>query len=124
MRISGNEAVGVVRKGRRLVRRCGGVRVVVGEMYTLSCGEMPAVDRRRVLCHLQQIAMYVCHVGLRLPLSDIAVAYGRDRSTVAHACKVIEDRRDNRAYDEFISAVERVVAALFGPLPEDRHGVR
>lgn len=122
MGFSGNEGIG---GGRRWSGgRCGGVRVVVEEMHRLACGELPRADRRRVLCHLQQVAMYVCHVALRMTMADVGAAYGRDRTTVAHACRVIEGRRDNRAYDEFISAVERVVEALSGAVSEDRHEFR
>lgn len=93
---------------------CLGVRVLVDEMHNLASGGRPrsGVARRRSLCHLRQIAMYVCHVVLQMSLTDIGLAFGRDRTTVGHACKVIEDRRDDQAYDEFVSAIERVTAAL------------
>jgi chromosomal replication initiation ATPase DnaA len=86
-------------------------------MYRLVAGELPpGVERRRALCHLRQIAMYVSHVVLRFSFTEIGVAYGRDRTTVGHACKVIEDRRDDRAYDDFVSSIERCAVALFEPL--------
>lgn len=72
-------------------------------------------DRRRMVCHIRQIAMYVCHVALQLPFADIGPAFGRDRSTVSHACHVVEDRRDDPAFDEFVSAIERMVTAVFAP---------
>ncbi|WP_160005404.1 helix-turn-helix domain-containing protein [Rhizobium sp. 18055] len=70
-------------------------------------------DRRRTLCHVRQIAMYVCHVALQIPILEIGVAFGRDRTTVSHACHVVEDRRDDPAYDEFVAAVERTVNSIF-----------
>jgi hypothetical protein len=36
--------------------------------------------------------MYVCH--MRSPPGEIAEAFGVDRTTVSHACHVVEDRRD------------------------------
>lgn len=101
---------------------CQAVRVVVSEMYAILGGRLPLAGRkqRRSLCHVRQIAMYVCHVVLQVSLTDIGLAYGRDRTTVGHACRVIEDRRDDQGYDEFVSAVERVVAAAFG-IGVDRH---
>ncbi|WP_250958450.1 helix-turn-helix domain-containing protein [Rhizobium sp. CG5] len=69
-------------------------------------------DRRRTACHVRQIAMYLCHVVLQLSLSEIGLAFGRDRSTVGHACAVVEDRRDNPAMDELLSALERVTVAF------------
>ncbi|WP_454848671.1 helix-turn-helix domain-containing protein [Rhizobium binxianense] len=70
-------------------------------------------DRRRALCHVRQIAMYVCHVVLQIPLTDIGRAFGRDRTTVGHAGHIVEDRRDDPAFDEFVSAVERTVSSVF-----------
>lgn len=70
-------------------------------------------DRRRTLCHIRQIAMYVCHVALQIPMVEIAIAFGRDRTTVSHACHMVEDRRDDPAYDEFVAAVERTINSIF-----------
>ena len=79
-------------------------------------------DRRRTACHVRQIAMYVCHVALEMPMHDIGEAFGRDRTTVAHACEVVEDRRDDPAFDEFVSAVERISTSVFAPARSFRHG--
>ena len=65
--------------------------------------------------------MYVCHVGLQLTMTDIARGFGRDRTTVGYACARVEDRRDDRAFDSLVSAVERVVATLFGPEGSSAH---
>nr|WP_281978071.1 helix-turn-helix domain-containing protein [Pseudorhizobium flavum] len=78
-------------------------------------------DRRRLACHVRQIAMYVCHVALRISQTDIGEAFGRDRTTVRHACHVVEDRRDDPVFDDFISAIERIVVAVFGTLEVAAH---
>jgi hypothetical protein len=70
-------------------------------------------DRRRLACHVRQISMYVSHVVLQLSLGDVAAGFGRDRTTVGHACHVVEDRRDDAAFDEFVTCVERMVAIVF-----------
>ncbi|WP_411035122.1 helix-turn-helix domain-containing protein [Shinella sp. BYT-45] len=94
---------------------CRIVRQLVLEM-TAMASDRPLWrrDGRRSTCHVRQVAMYVCHVVLRLSLSDIGAAFGRDRTTVGHACNVVEDRRDDAAFDAFVSAVERVVICVFG----------
>lgn len=112
----------VVRKvtlpGRRKVlglrSACNAVRMVAGEILALT-GPRTAFERdqRFLSGHVQQIAMYVCHVALSLPMSDIAQGFGRDRSTVGHACAKVEDRRDDRAFDDLVGTVERVVGAVF-----------
>jgi hypothetical protein len=93
---------------------CRIVSQITAEMIALlSDRVVMRRDHRRLSCHIRQIAMYVCHVALRMPQHDIAVAVGRDRSTVSHACHVVEDRRDDLAFDEFVSLIERLATAVF-----------
>lgn len=101
---------------------CRIVRQVVGEMVLLF-GDRVLVrrDRRRLACHVRQIAMYVCHVALRISQSDVGDAFGRDRTTVRHACHVVEDRRDDPLFDDFVSAAERIVVAVFGTMEVEAH---
>ena len=93
---------------------CAGVRQVTEEALMLA-GERPlaGLDRRRTACHVRQISMYVCHVVLGITMRDIGLAFGRDRTTVSHACGVVEDRRDDPAFDDFIASLERIAAAAF-----------
>lgn len=102
---------------------CRIVRQLVLEM-TAMASERPLWrrDGRRSTCHVRQIAMYVCHVVLQLSLSDIGAAFGRDRTTVGHACNVVEDRRDDASFDAFVASIERVVLSVFGPAGIGSHG--
>ncbi|MCX7304514.1 MAG: chromosomal replication initiator DnaA [Hyphomicrobiales bacterium] len=63
---------------------------------------------------VRQVAMYVSHVVLKLNMSDIGRAFGRDRTTVVHACHLIEDLRDDRDFDRIITTTEKVALAAFG----------
>ena len=93
---------------------CRIVRQVAAEMLMLASDRVQMRrDRRRANCHVRQIAMYVCHVALGISLSDIGQAFGRDRTTVSHACGVVEDRRDDPAFDDFVSALERISTSVF-----------
>lgn len=94
---------------------CRAVRQLVGEVVGLLSDRMLLRrDRRRLNCHSRQIAIYVCHVVLQIQQRDIADAFGLDPSTVSHACHVVEDRRDDSAFDEFVCTIERMVGAVFG----------
>lgn len=57
----------------------------------------------------RQVAMYLCHVGFALTFEGIGRLFHRDRTTVAYACRVIEERREDVWFDSRISALERVV---------------
>ncbi|SIP94859.1 dnaA protein helix-turn-helix [Rhizobium sp. RU35A] len=105
-----------------LTQVCRIVRQLVSELV-MAIGDRTSFrrDRRRALCHVRQIAMYVCHVTLSIPQGDIGDAFGRDRSTVGHACSVVEDRREDAAFDSFVSTIERMVVAVFGRREGLRH---
>ena len=59
----------------------------------------------------RQLAMYLAHVVLGRSLTEIGDAFGRDRTTVSHACGLIEDMRDDPAFDEEVTAFERHLEA-------------
>ena len=65
-----------------------------------------ATRSKREAAFARQVAMYLAHAGLGMSLGRVAFAFGRDRSTVAHACHVIEDRRDDPAFDAWMDALE------------------
>jgi chromosomal replication initiation ATPase DnaA len=70
----------------------------------------------------RQVAMYLAHVGFEMSLARVAVACGRDRSTVAHACHLIEDRREQPAFDAWLEQLEASLAGLPRPLVGWSHG--
>lgn len=54
----------------------------------------------------RQVAMYLAHVAFEMSLNRVAIAFDRDRSTVGHACHLIEDRRDGADFDDWIASLE------------------
>lgn len=101
--------------------RCRVTWRLVAELFAAACErDLPeGAARRRPRCHMRQIAMYLSHVVLSLPYQSIATAFGRDRTTVMHACAVVEDRRDDAGYDRFVEQCERCIKAVFAPLEND-----
>ena len=63
----------------------------------------------------RQVAMYLSHVACGLTKAEAGRLFARDRTTVHHACIVIEQRRDDRAFDQAIDHLERVVKIVAGP---------
>lgn len=55
----------------------------------------------------RQIAMYLCHVVFSCSLTETGRAFGRDRTTVAHACACIEDRRDEPEWENILNQLEK-----------------
>ncbi len=64
----------------------------------------------------RQVAMYLAHVVCGLSLTEVGTLFARDRTTVAHACSVVEDRRDDPELDGRLEHLERAVASLIDAL--------
>ncbi len=73
--------------------------VPAGEMLTSGRAALAASDARH-------LAMYLAHTGLGWPLSRVGAAFGRDRTTVGHACRRVEDRRDDPDFDLRVEELE------------------
>jgi chromosomal replication initiation ATPase DnaA len=54
----------------------------------------------------RQVAMYLAHVGFGLSIKEVARLFARDRKTVAHACALVEDRRDAAPFDRALDLLE------------------
>ena len=61
--------------------------------------------------HARQIAMYLAHVGFGLSFEAIGHAFGRDRTTIAYACRVVEDARDDIWFDCRVATLELMCRA-------------
>ncbi len=62
----------------------------------------------------RQLAMYLAHVVLGESLTDIGAAFGRDRTTVSYACNLIEDMRDDVAFDREVTDLEMRLQTMAG----------
>lgn len=66
----------------------------------------------------RQVAMYMAHIGWRMTLTDVGRLFGRDGTTVAHACEAIEDLRDDPGFDRRLDLLEKALRCLAEtPLP-------
>src|SRR4051795_6897086 len=66
----------------------------------------------------RQIAMYLAHTGFELSLETIGRVFGRDRTTVSHACHVVEDGRDDIWLDCRLEALELFCRTGFAALQQ------
>lgn len=71
------------------------------------------LDRRVALA--RQAAMYLAHIGWGWSLGKVGQALGRDRATVSHACRVIEDRRRDAALDRLLDDCEAALRSAPRP---------
>jgi chromosomal replication initiation ATPase DnaA len=87
----------------------------VADVFDLPAGELSGPTRGCAKVALaRQTAMYLARVCLGLTLSEAAALYGRDRTTAAHACRVIEDLRDDSQFDARLTAIEGQLSRKVG----------
>ncbi len=89
------------------------VREAVAMVYRIEKGLLghPTRGRSRV-AFARQVAMYLAHVTFGLTLTDVGRAFGRDRTTVSHACALVEDARDNPDLDRTLELIEAIAKHL------------
>jgi hypothetical protein len=98
------------RTARRL---CEAAALATAAAFAVPVGELQATTRRSsYVAFARQSAMYLSHVAFGVTLSEVGRAFGRDRTTAAHACRLIEDRRDDPAVNAVLGSLESACCAL------------
>lgn len=89
------------------------VEQAVAMAFQVPLRELRARTRRRAsIAFARQVAMYLAHVAYGLTLTEVGVLFTRDRTTVAHACGIVEDRRDDPIFDIFLDHLETSIVRL------------
>ncbi len=70
---------------------------------------LQAPTRAAPVAAARQLAMYLAHVALGLPQTQVAQGFARHRRTVSHACGRVEDRRDDALFDAEVCAIEHQI---------------
>lgn len=102
-------------------RICRLMEAAIASAFAVPIDELRARSRRtQSVAFARQSAMYLAHVVLGLSYSDTGTLFRRDRTTAAHACQVVEDRRDDPAIDRLLQQLEGVCHELAGQMREPR----
>ena len=73
---------------------------IVAQVFQVTQSDLQRHSRGRAsVAFARQVAMYLGHVTFGISMHDVGEIFGRDRTTVAHACAVIEDARDDPGFD-------------------------
>ena len=95
------------RKGEEGTSLCRSIEAVISTTLGIELAELRTAERgRAATAFARQAAMYLAHVHFGLTLSQVGRNFGRDRTTVAHACARIEDSRDDPTVDTILSFLE------------------
>jgi chromosomal replication initiation ATPase DnaA len=89
------------------------IEETVAAVFAVPVGKIRAPSRGSAsVAFARQVAMYLAHIVLGHSYTAIGHSFGRDRTTVAHACALVEDVRDNPPADCLLSALECVLEPL------------
>ena len=94
------------------------VESVIAAAFAVPAQQLQAATRGTApIAFARQSAMYLAHVALGLSYTDVGRAFGRDRTTAAHACRRVEDRREDPRIDAMLAALEEALRHGLIPMP-------
>lgn len=86
------------------------VVTIVASAFGVPTSELTALTRRRPHIALaRQVAMYLMHVTCGASLSQTGRLFMRDRTTAGHACRMVEDMRDDPDFDVRVAALDLAI---------------
>ncbi len=89
------------------------IEETVAQVFGVSGRDLRQATRGRAdVARARQVAMYLTHVTCGMSLTQVGRTFARDRTTVSHACGVIEDGRDDPIFDRVLELLEQVVQTL------------
>lgn len=78
--------------------------------FSVGSDDLCAATRGRCdVAFARQTGMYLARVALGMTLSDAGFLFSRDRTTASHACRLVEDLRDDPDFDTLLDAIEAFV---------------
>ena len=94
----------------RSLALCRLVESTASAAFGVRLPDMRAPTRCRAhIAFARQVAMYLAHVSFGLTYTAIGRCFERDRTTVAHGCRLVEDRRDDPGLDTSLDYLEAAV---------------
>jgi chromosomal replication initiation ATPase DnaA len=114
-RFASRQPPAATRRGAGAIRRA--IEPAVATVFEVDIEDLRAPTRGSPrAAFARQVAMYLAHVTFGATLTEIGILFERDRTTVAHACGVVEDRRDDPDLDCKLDNLERAVTCLIDAL--------
>ena len=89
------------------------INALVSAAFAVRVCDLRASTRRGADVALaRQIAMYLAHTAIGMSYAEVGRAFVRDRTTVAHACRLIEERRERPLLQAMLSELECALSRI------------
>jgi chromosomal replication initiation ATPase DnaA len=106
-------AQGAPSEAFELAGRCRRLEALVAAAFAVPLCELRAPSRRTSqVAFARQCAIYLAHVCFGLSYRKVGRQFGRDHTTAAHACRLVERSRDEKELDGVLHALETACARL------------
>lgn len=93
---------------------CSALMALLSVFFHVSLQELRSGQRGNShVARIRQFGMYIAHTMFGLSMAEVAYAFCRERTTVKHACHLIEDMRENEKFDRSVSSFEYFIRALY-----------
>jgi chromosomal replication initiation ATPase DnaA len=86
------------------------LETLVASAFRVDVDDIRASSRgTSTVAFARQVAMYLAYTRLGAPYALAGAIFGRDRTTAAHACRLVEERREDPRIDSTLDYLERAV---------------
>lgn len=92
----------------------GLAKAVAAQAYGTTPERLAERSRRLAEARARRVAMYLCHVVCGVSMAEVGRGFGRDPSTACHACRRVEDERDDSEFDLTLDWLETHFRRLIG----------
>lgn len=105
---------GPLRDFARAPQRLRQLRAIVMLVFHVTEQQLDNRQRGKApIAFARQVAMYLAHIACGLSLTEVGRYFGRDRTTVAHACRLVEDWREDPDLDFSLDLMEGALLRLW-----------
>ena len=120
----GLREIGAVELNRgKAIAYCDGLIDIISAYFNVSGRDIRSPKRHNLdVARVRQIGMYIANVVLGINMTMIGQGFGRNKSTVIHACHLIEDMRDDEEFDLLVARLEAITNAAFKLALFDKEG--
>jgi chromosomal replication initiation ATPase DnaA len=81
--------------------------MAVARAFEIALSDLRSPTRgRREVALARQSAIYLARTVFGMTLADAGGLFNRDRTTAAHACRLVEDLRDHPHFDQLLMDLE------------------
>ncbi|MEM1409998.1 MAG: helix-turn-helix domain-containing protein [Pseudomonadota bacterium] len=90
------------------------VLAVTGRAFNVQREALMSKQRCQAdIAFSRQVAMYLFHIVFGGTYKQVGALFGRERTTVAYACSLVEDERDDVAFDRKLDLLEESLDRLW-----------